>query len=100
MVSKYFYAVRKGFNVGIYDTWAECSKQTNGFSGAEFKKFSTLKEAQNYITQNKPTSNSQIAEQIDTEPFENVEISKFDILAYTDGSYDDNLKKSYHRSYN
>ena len=93
MVSKYFYAVRKGFNVGIYDTWAECSKQTNGFSGAEFKKFSTLKEAQNYITQNKPTSNSQIAEQIDTEPFENVEISKFDILAYTDGSYDDNLKK-------
>ena len=47
MVSKYFYAVRKGFNVGIYDTWAECSKQTNGFSGAEFKKFSTLKEAQN-----------------------------------------------------
>lgn len=93
MVSKYFYAVRKGFNVGIYDTWAECSQQTNGFSGAEFKKFSTLEEAQNYINQNKPTSNSQIAEQIDTEPFENVEISKFDILAYTDGSYDDNLKK-------
>ena len=48
-----------------------------------FTKFSTFEEAQDYIHQNKAMSNSQITEQIDTESFDNIEISKFDILAYT-----------------
>lgn len=37
-----FYAVKKGKNIGVYNTWDECKKQVNGFSGAEYKSFSTF----------------------------------------------------------
>ena len=40
-----FYGVNKGFNTGVYNTWAECEEQIRGFSGAKFKKFPTYEEA-------------------------------------------------------
>ena len=49
MKKEKFYAVKKGRNPGIYRTWAECSKQVNKFSGAKFKSFDTLQEAENYM---------------------------------------------------
>ena len=33
---KKFYAVKKGYQTGIFTTWAECQKQTQGFKGALF----------------------------------------------------------------
>lgn len=69
---KKFYAVKKGKKIGIYNTWNECKKQVNGFSGAEYKSFTSLEEANNYI--------------------EDKKINKFDIEnsveAYVDGSYE------------
>jgi len=53
-----FYAVANGFKVGIFDTWAECQKATNGFPGARFKKFNTKEEAQCFITANKPATSN------------------------------------------
>ncbi|CAF1134165.1 unnamed protein product [Adineta ricciae] len=44
-----FYAVRKGKKTGIYNTWPECQKQVNGFSGAQYKKFDTYGEAQDFV---------------------------------------------------
>jgi len=44
-----FYAVKAGRVPGIYKTWAECQKQTVGYSGAIFKSFPTEQEAKNYI---------------------------------------------------
>ena len=44
-----YYAVRKGFIPGIYYSWTECQKQVNKFSGAEFKSFKSLLEAEEYI---------------------------------------------------
>lgn len=44
-----YYAVAKGYNIGIYKTWNECKKQTNGFKGAIFKKFDDETSAENYI---------------------------------------------------
>lgn len=44
-----FYAVKRGHKPGIYDTWEECQKYTHGFSGAEFKKFTSWEDANNYI---------------------------------------------------
>jgi hypothetical protein len=44
-----FYAVRKGRNIGIYETWEECERQTKGYP-SEFKRFDTLEEAKAYIT--------------------------------------------------
>ena len=44
-MAKKYYAVRKGRKPGVFLTWAECQKQTTGFSGAEFKSFPTMEEA-------------------------------------------------------
>ena len=41
-----FYAVLKGNKPGIYKTWKECDVQIRGFSGAVYKKFDTLEEAE------------------------------------------------------
>lgn len=47
-MSKY-YAVKKGKHPGIYQTWPECQREVNGFSGAIYKSFSTLAEAQTWL---------------------------------------------------
>lgn len=48
MASK-FYAVRKGIKPGIYRDWDTCKSMVNGFSGAEYKSFSTKEEAESYM---------------------------------------------------
>lgn len=82
MTKQYFYAVRKGLKVGIYNSWAECENQVKGISGSEFKRFSTLDEANQYLENldfRTTTSSSSIEKR-------NVYVD-FQILAYTDGSY-------------
>ena len=37
---------------GIYKTWDECKAQVNGFSGASYKGFATLAEAEEYFQKN------------------------------------------------
>ena len=44
-----FYAVKNGRETGIFNSWEECQKQIKGFSGAQFKSFSTKKEAEDYL---------------------------------------------------
>lgn len=46
-----FYAVRKGRQVGVYLTWAECQEQTVGFKGAEFLSTKTEEEAWKFINE-------------------------------------------------
>ena len=41
--------VRKGRNIGIFDTWEECERQTKGVA-SEFRSFPTLEEAKSYLT--------------------------------------------------
>jgi len=43
------YAVANGRTRGIYTTWKECQQQVIGFSGAKYKKFATLLEAEDYL---------------------------------------------------
>lgn len=44
-----FYAVRRGANPGIYQTWDDCKEQVNGYSGARFKKFGSKQEAMAFV---------------------------------------------------
>jgi ribonuclease HI len=44
--SKKFYVVWKGVQPGIYDNWEEASLQVQGFTGAQYKSFSSKKEAE------------------------------------------------------
>jgi ribonuclease HI len=44
-----FYAVARGREVGIFDSWAVCRKHTVGYPSAKYKKFATKAEAEQYI---------------------------------------------------
>lgn len=48
MAGKY-YAVRKGTVTGIFRTWDECKASVCGYSGAEYKSFPTLEQANAYL---------------------------------------------------
>ncbi|WEV70984.1 ribonuclease H family protein [Lactobacillus sp. ESL0785] len=50
-----FYAVKKGRTPGIYRTWAAAEKQITGFSGAEYKSFTKITDATEYLNWNQET---------------------------------------------
>lgn len=64
-----YYAVRNGRRNGIYTSWDECKKQTDGFPSAEFKSFASRGEAERYIEGNGSEKNE----------------SDYDYIAYSDG---------------
>lgn len=78
-MAKKYYAVKKGIKPGIYETWAECQQQTNGYSGAEYKSFTTYNEALQYIKYKTDSASKQQ---------QHVDIVNTDATAYVDGSYD------------
>jgi hypothetical protein len=43
-----FYAVRRGRATGIFHSWEECERQTNGIA-SEFKSFASREEAESYL---------------------------------------------------
>ncbi|GAA5843570.1 hypothetical protein JCM5353_007488 [Sporobolomyces roseus] len=44
-----FYAVGVGRTPGVYGTWEQAKKQVDGFGGAKYKKFPTMKAAQEFV---------------------------------------------------
>ncbi len=66
-----FYAVKKGKQTGIFNTWDECKKQVTGFSGAVYKSFTKKEDAEAFINGDAQK--------------EFVDISG--VKAYVDGSY-------------
>ncbi|MBJ6745797.1 ribonuclease H family protein [Streptococcus sp. 121] len=66
-----FYAVKKGRQPGIYTNWPEAQKQVQGFSGAQYKSFTSQEEAVVYM-EGKPQAPSDSNQ----------------LQAYVDGSYD------------
>ncbi len=49
MAGKKYYAVKKGKTTGIFKSWAECRDSVDGYSGAEYKGFMLLEEAEAYM---------------------------------------------------
>lgn len=48
-MGKKYYAVKVGRIPGIYQTWDETKEQINGYSGAVYKGFTTLHDAEQFI---------------------------------------------------
>ena len=48
-MAKKVYAVKKGRKQGIYDSWDECKKMIDGFSGAIYKSFTSREDAMAFI---------------------------------------------------
>ncbi|CAG2172533.1 unnamed protein product [Oppiella nova] len=44
-----FYAVKEGRVPGVYSTWSECKRQTDGYIGSEFKSFNKVEDALAYM---------------------------------------------------
>ncbi len=45
-----YYAVRRGRVPGLYRSWDEAKEQVAGFASAEYKKFASKQEAEQYLT--------------------------------------------------
>ncbi|XP_056337321.1 ribonuclease H1 [Danio aesculapii] len=54
----FFYAVRKGFKPGVYQTWEECKHQVDKFPSASFKKFASEQDALDFVRSHSGASSS------------------------------------------
>jgi len=48
-----WYAIAKGFQTGLYDSWDEASSMISGYPSAVYKGFHTKEEAQLYLNENR-----------------------------------------------
>lgn len=83
MAGKY-YAVKKGVNPGIYESWDECKDNVLGFPGAIFKGFGTIEEAREFLGEEKEN----VSKQVKLIPFLKLKM-KSQAIAYVDGSYNE-----------
>lgn len=80
-MAKKYYAVRKGKTAGIYMNWDDCKAQVQGFSGAEYKSFPTITEAEAYM-------GGAVKNSIQVENEGGIPVTdKLNAVAYVDGSY-------------
>lgn len=70
-----FYAIKKGKQTGIFNSWSEAEPLVHGFSGAEFKSFKTLDEAKNYMNETTPKFLN----------IDDVNLNDYEIVVSTDG---------------
>lgn len=92
-MAKKYYGVKKGHNIGVYDNWADCQKQINGFSGADYKGFATKEEAEAFVngTVSTAVANTSKAVTTSNKPAV-VDNSSEYIEVYVDGSFREELK--------
>ncbi len=91
MAGKKYYAVRKGVNPGIYNTWDECSSQVTGVAGAEFKGFLSLEDAQKFMN-GVPGKISKTSRPVPKKKAVKAEVPTGYLEAYVDGSYNGSSK--------
>lgn len=96
-MAKKYYAVARGKTPGIYFTWEDCKTQVQQFSGAVYKSFPTLQEAEQFIEKvnetgmqgNVPVSSDDIRNTEEVQPVS----TKQHLIAYVDGSYEQSRKR-------
>lgn len=71
---------------GVFSTWNECKKHIDGFSGAIYKSFPTVKEAEDYLSYKLDNQEQS------TQVFEE-DTPKKTLIAYVDGSYSKELDR-------
>lgn len=58
-MGKKFYAVKEGKRKGVFESWEECKKQVEGFSGAIYKSFPTKERALEYLSISQDKNNEE-----------------------------------------
>ncbi len=89
MAKSKFYAVKVGKVPGVYRTWDECKAQVDGFSGAIYKSFTTLVEAEAFAgtSSSEEVQPSQTQLSFESEEGGNPKPETGEAIAYVDGSY-------------
>lgn len=88
-MKKKYYAVKKGRETGIFETWEECSSQVSGFAGAQYRSFSNERDAILWLSgapvpSNPPASSPKRRASLFSCPEQGTSLS--DYTVYTDGS--------------
>lgn len=93
MIKKY-YVVWRGREVGVFNTWAKCKAQTDSFSGAKYKSYPSLDEAESAFgaeSKNKQVTDSEITNK--NKKKKSISLSQqqindmpFDVKIFTDGA--------------
>ncbi|WP_352417802.1 viroplasmin family protein [Proteiniborus sp.] len=90
MGKKKFYAVRAGRTPGIYQTWGQAEEQVKGFSGAKYKAFGTLQDAEKFMMLKSEdcTNKSDNTENVNSEILKEIySLGTEQVIAFVDGSY-------------
>lgn len=95
-----FYAVAKGHKPGVYDNWTECKKSIHKFSGAIYKKFNLLEDANIFISSrchpdSNMSTNKDVSDMVTTYKDYSSLLNEDIVKIYTDGS----LFKKNHKNY-
>lgn len=77
-MAKKYYAVKKGREKGVFNSWDECKKAVEGYSNAIYKSFSDYNMAHEFAY----------------EENKNIQVKEPNVFAYIDGSYD-NIRKRF-----
>lgn len=85
-MAKKFYAVKVGKTTGIFETWDECKKNVDGYSGAIYKSFNTIEDAHVFLSDIDFTKNNDSIIQ-DTFCKKINSNSPTEAVAYVDGSF-------------
>jgi len=91
-MAKKYYAVRNGRANGVFFSWEECKAQVDGVSAAEYKSFTSIKDAEDFVmgkeqTADKPRLSRKAADTTPPPHKDGVAI------AYVDGSYNPATKE-------
>lgn len=82
-----YYAVKKGYETGVFDHWEECKKNVKGFSKAEYKSFANKNDARDYLNNKTEYLNENLHVFVGMD---------YKAVAYCNSSYDnENQKFSY-----
>lgn len=85
-----YYAVKKGNEVGIFESWEECKKSIDGFKGADYKSFKNKEDAEQFLLLDDEKETLD-----ENSSLKSVEaLNDDELIIYSDGSYDKNLKLS------
>ncbi len=84
MAKRKVYAVKKGKEIGIFQTWEACKASVDGYPGAEYKSFLIMEEAMKYLGEQVVISKN---------PHNQEGIMREHLIAYVDGSFDLSMGK-------
>lgn len=86
MAKEKFYVVKKGNKVGVFNNWNECKIAVDGFSGAEYKAFSSKQDAEAYF-------NNEDVKEKNINKVKKHAAENNQLVCFIDGSYNDSSKR-------